>query len=229
MRIGTWNLGTRRKASPQAIERRLAQQVRFMAREDCDVWLLTEVPFKFTMAPGARTFSKEMNSERTKAYAAVWAKGGLKKHEPIHEAAAFATIGDIRVCSCVFPWNSAKLSEWPDKAADRASVTEMAIGRLRDGLGHGSELVWGGDWNQTLHGRVTTTAGRKALIELIPTLGLKVPTALLAHTDDRGYCSIDHIAVPDGWNVITASRVVARSERNTRLSDHDAYVIEVER
>lgn len=127
------------------------------------------------------------------------------------------------------PWNAVPLSEWPDKAADLEAVTEMAIDRLRDGLDHGTDLVWGGDWNQTLQGRVATKIGQKALSALISTLGLKVPTAVLAHTDGGGYCSIDHIAVPNNWNVTTVSRLVGSSERNTRLSDHDAYVVEVER
>jgi hypothetical protein len=229
MRIGTWNLGTPRGASPQTIERRLAEQVRFMARENCDVWLLTEVPFTFEMALGDTTFSKQMNPDGTKAFAAVWAKGGLKELDSIHEAAAFATVGDLRVCSCVFPWNRVPLVEWPDEAADVAAATEMAIDRLRDGFDHGSDLLWGGDWNQTLQGRVTTVVGRKALSALISTLALKVPTAALAHTDGGGYCSIDHIAVPNNWNVTTVSRLVGKSERNTRLSDHDAYVVDVER
>jgi hypothetical protein len=229
MRIGTWNLGTPRSASPKEIERRLARQVRFMARENCDIWLLTEVPLKFTMAPGEPTFSDEMSPFGVKAYAAVWARDGLNRLDPIHDAAAFATVDDLRVCSCVFPWSRAPLPEWPDKAADRPLVTEMAIRRVGEGLDHGADLVWGGDWNQTLHGRITTKPGRNALSKLLPALGLKVPTAVLAHTRNGGYCSIDHIAVPDSWNVTTASRLVGRFEGGSRLSDHDAYVIEVER
>jgi hypothetical protein len=106
---------------------------------------------------------------------------------------------------------------------------QMAIDRVAEGLDHGSDLVWGGDWNQTLHGRVITQAGGDALSKRVGVLGLKVPTAVLAHTRDAGWCTIDHIAVPDSWNVTSASRLVARSENNTRLSDHDAYVVEVER
>ena len=56
-----------------------------------------------------------------------------------------------------------------------------------------------------------------------------MPTAHLAHTEGGGYCSIDHIAVPNTWNVTACARLVARGDDNERLSDHDAYVIEAER
>ena len=69
----------------------------------------------------------------------------------------------------------------------------------------------------------------EALSELIAALGVKVPTAQLAHTEGGGYCSIDHIAVPNSWNVTACARLVARGDDNERLSDHDAYVIEAER
>jgi hypothetical protein len=229
MRIGTWNLGTRRDASPSAIERQLARQVKFMAREDCDLWLLTEVPLEFEMAPGASAFSEDMKPGGVKMYAAVWAKDGLKRLDVIHEAAAFAQFGDLRVCSCVLPWPSMCLEEWPDKHTERAVVTQMAIHRVGVGLDHGTDLVWGGDWNQTLHGKITTKPGRRALSGLIAALGVKVPTAQLAHTDGGAYCSIDHIAVPNSWNVTACGRLVARGDDDKRLSDHDAYVIEAER
>lgn len=45
----------------------------------------------------------------------------------------FPTVGDVRVCSCVLPWRAAR-STWPDEGADLASITRIAIGRLRDGL-----------------------------------------------------------------------------------------------
>lgn len=66
--------------------------------------------------------------------------------------------------------------------------------------------------------------GRLALREVLDTLGLQVPTANLPHRlDGRG--SIDHIAVPGSWRVLSADRVSATRE-GKRLSDHDAYVVE---
>jgi hypothetical protein len=49
-----------------------------------------------------------------------------------------------------------------------------------------------------------------------------VPTAELgAH---RGELSIDHIAVPKEWVVVSADQIPAESA-GKRLSDHDAYVV----
>ncbi len=216
MRIGTWNLQGRSDT----------RQLEFMAREECDVWLLTEVPEGFAMAPGQTVFSAAMGPG--KAFAAVWARDGLAALPAIHEAAAFATVGELRVCSCVLPWRAARLS-WPDKGANLAAITRMAVERLQDGLASGpGDVVWGGDWNHALEGpdHVGTRVGRSALSALIATLGLKAPTAGLGHKD-RGMCSIDHIAVPDRWRVGTASHLAAETAAG-RLSDHDAYVVEVE-
>jgi hypothetical protein len=52
-----------------------------------------------------------------------------------------------------------------------------------------------------------------------------VPTAELPHPIE-GLLSIDHVAVPSG-TVASATRVEAIHEA-TRLSDHDAYVVDVD-
>jgi hypothetical protein len=217
MRIGTWNMQGRSDS----------RQLEFMAREDCDVWLLTEVPDTFAMAPGTAMFSDAMSPGR--AWSAVWARDGLAGLPTIHEAAAFAAVGDVRVCSCVLPWRAAR-STWPDEGADLASITRTAIGRLHDGLTQesGQDVVWGGDWNCALEGtdHVGTPAGRAALRALMSTLDLKAPTSGLGHRE-QGMCSIDHIAVPNGWDVGTALRLIATAD-GKRLSDHDAYVIDLD-
>ena len=225
-RIGTWNLQGRSSA------RRIELQRAFMEREDCDVWLLTEVSDAFARATTTETIVVSAAMGPAKSYAAVWARGGLSLRPPIHEAAAFATVDGVRVCSCVLPWRAAPSQGWPAvDGNDLASVTRAAIGRLRRGLtpGPGSgDLVWGGDWNQALEGRdpVGTAAGRAALTESIARLGLQVLTAGLAHECDR-MSSIDHIAFPMGWRVGSAVRRVAEAD-GIRLSDHDAYVVEAQ-
>jgi len=55
--------------------------------------------------------------------------------------------------------------------------------------------------------------------------GLQVPTADLPHQLD-GLHSIDHIAVPGTWRVLSAERASA-TYQGRRLSDHHAYVVEV--
>jgi hypothetical protein len=89
--------------------------------------------------------------------------------------------------------------------------------------------IWGGDWNQALEGTeyVGSLDGRDQIIELIATSCLSVPTRSLGSAKP-GQRSIDHIAVPMGWNVYGAHRVSAETD-GYRLSDHDAYVISVDR
>jgi hypothetical protein len=217
MRIGTWNMQGKSES----------RQLEFMAREDCDVWLLTEVSEALAMLPGSMVFSDAMSAG--KAWAAVWARDGLDALASIHQAAAVATVGELRVCSCVLPWRAAR-STWPDEGPDLEGITRTAIGRVQVGLtqGSGQDVVWGGDWNCALEGpdHVGTTAGRALLNASMTKLGLKASTSGLGHRD-RGMCSIDHIAVPSGWKVGATCRLVAETETG-RLSDHDAYVIDVE-
>jgi len=220
MRIGTWNL------EGKSSDAKVASQVEFMAAQNCDVWLLTEVSRTFAARtlPGTCTLSGAMDPD--KAFAAVWARDGLEERASIHRAAAFATFNGMRICSCVLPWRTVDIVDWPDEGADLATITQAAITQLGNGLAPGSEdLVWGGDWNQALSGQdtVSTNAGREALGEVIKALGLKVPTSALAHAADGGTCSVDHVAVPNRWNVGASSRLVA----DRGLSDHDSYVVEV--
>ncbi len=56
-------------------------------------------------------------------------------------------------------------------------------------------------------------------------LGLQVPTASLTHQD--GSDAIDHIAIPASWDVISAEAISAAIGLRGRISDHDAYVVEV--
>jgi hypothetical protein len=71
-----------------------ARQLAFMARENCDVWLLTEVSDTFEMAPGTTSFSETMGPG--KAWSAIWARNGLDELPSIHETVALATVGDVR-------------------------------------------------------------------------------------------------------------------------------------
>jgi hypothetical protein len=73
--------------------------------------------------------------------------------------------------------------------------------------------------------RAGSVAGRVAIRELVADAGLTVPTADLPHRID-GALSIDHIAVPKTWSVVSAMRLDAATDGG-RLSDHDAYVVEV--
>lgn len=64
------------------------------------------------------------------------------------------------------------------------------------------------------------------IADLLGELGLVAPTAALAHRD-AGRLSIDHVAVPAAWGAVRAERVAAVRGDGARLSDHEAYVVEV--
>ena len=90
-------------------------------------------------------------------------------------------------------------------------------------------LVWGGDWNQALEGPeyVGSLDGRRQIIELAENAGLSVPTSTLGSAS-KGHRAIDHVSVPIDWDVRAACRVAAQTG-GRRLTDHDAYVISVDR
>jgi len=218
-----------RNASPMVLKR----QLDFMASVDCDVWLLAEVPYTFNTVsePGSTALSESMDRTH-KVYAAVWAKDGLTKEREVHEAAALATVGGLRVCSCLLPSNETAFKDWPDRGFDRPSVLRKTVDRLHAALGAGSGgLVLGGSWSQAFEGEdeVGTDDGRESIGELLATLDLQLATAALPRARDGEGSSTDHIAVPRAWNVISASRVVAAEiGGHPRSGDHDAYIAEVE-
>jgi hypothetical protein len=114
-----------------------------------------------------------------------------------------------------------------DRGGNLAAITRSAVQRLRVGLtAPNYQVVWGGDWNNALVGReyVGSNDGRTAILGLRDKLRLQVPTASLPHTK-LGLLSIDHIAVPVGWQVTDARRVVAVANGH-RLSDHDTYIVD---
>ena len=67
--------------------------------------------------------------------------------------------------------------------------------------------------------------GRREIARAVEELRLVVPTAELPHPIE-GLLSIDHVAVPEGTSA-TARQVEATYE-GSRLSDHDAYVVDTD-
>jgi hypothetical protein len=86
-----------------------------------------------------------------------------------------------------------------------------------------TDLVWGGDRNQSLDGRESagSLGGRQHLLAAIDKLGLQVATTNLPHRLD-GLLSIDHIGVG-------VERLVTGVEHLSAvgLSDHDCYVVDL--
>lgn len=215
IRIGAWNLAHERNASPMVLKR----QLDFMEALECDIWLLTEVPYTFrtVMGPGHTVLSDAMDRTH-KAFAAVWVKDGVEEEPaPVHEAAALARAGGLRVCSSLLPSPDIPVAEWPDENHDRTARMRTTVGRLRSGLGAGpGDLVWGGDWSHPFAAE-DAEADRQLVAEAIAALGL-----------EHGIPDVPHVAVPEGWNVGAGSRLEAASQDDGRLSPHDAFVVELE-
>lgn len=214
MRIGTWNLAGR--WSPRHLE--------LLTRANCDVWLLTEVHPE-TSVPGMQMHRTSAPMGERKTWAAILSNADIipAESDP-HWASVTGHIGGLTVISSVLPWRS-RGPEWGGStlvedlrrtlAAIRAQVDESTI--------------WGGDWNQALEGgeHVGTLDGRNQILELLAASRLSVPTRSLGSAAP-GHRSIDHIAVPIDWDVDASRRIPAEAQ-GQRLSDHDMYVISVNR
>jgi hypothetical protein len=214
VRIGTWNLAGRWDD----------RHARLMLGEDCDVWMLTEVSEDLALVG----YMKHETVERmapVRSWAAIISRAPLSGLPDPHPASVLATVGDLTFCSSVLPWRSCPAAG-PWVGNRHADKTKAAVEDLLRTLPKGG-LVWGGDWNHAMTGReyVGSHQGRASLLEAVALLGLQVPTAGLPHRLP-GLLSIDHIAVSSSFTVIGSRRVVANTD-GARLSDHDAYVIEV--
>lgn len=213
MRIGTWNLEGR--WSPDHLT--------LLTREDCDVWLLTEVHTRVAVPgmPAHRT-GDFMGPDRSWAAIAT-ALDAAAAPDP-HPATAMAHIDGFRFMSSVLPWRSCGRPWDGARLADKLRATLAVLGKYID-----QTTVWGGDWNQALEGPeyVGSLNGRTQIIELTRQAGLSVPTSTLGSAS-KGHCAIDHVSVPVDWDVNAAYRVAAQVDGH-RLSDHDAYVISVDR
>lgn len=219
MRIGTWNLDARWSTERQS----------FLHAHACDIWLLTEVSPRAVVAGeigGIACCLSPGVMSRGQHYAAVVGDVECCDDESPHPAAAFAKFRDIVVCSSVLPWGGCRSQ--PGNVWEGESLREMAEIAVR-GLEprfRPTESIWGGDWNQNLDGRfqgVGCEAMRTFLDDTTAKLGLVVATRDLPHKRGAGLFSIDHVAVPKAWRVISAAKLDVGN-----LSDHDAYVVEAE-
>lgn len=194
---------------------------------DCEVWLLTEVHRDLDLgAPPVR--SAVMRHTKERSWAAVWSRLPMTEVAAPHAAAAAARAGDLLFISCVLPWRGAR-DTWPDAGVNTAGRTRVALDALRPLLlDEPARTVWGGDWNHALHDREYSGSieGRTAIMALLAEAAMAAPTQHAPHALP-GILSIDHIAVPAAWRHRPAERIVAEGPDGRRLSDHDAYVVDV--
>lgn len=215
VRIGTWNLAGRWSDHHAALLKESA----------CDVWLLTEVSDRVDLAGYEIHTSRALMATRRHC-AAVVSRQPMSPLPDPHPASAAVHIGTTTYVSSVLPWKGCGATP-PWIGENHASRTESAVSELVSNIADRRHLVWGGDWNHALTGReyAGSQGGRRAVLEALDTLGLEAPTATLPHAIED-LLSIDHIAVPLGLDS-TAARVSALRD-GRRLSDHDAYVLDVE-
>ena len=228
MRIGTWNLQGRWEDGDYPGSR--AKRIELLENQNCDVWLLTEVSPKAVspekMIAGFHCHHSEgrMNDKGSKQYwAAVLSRDAMESvaHPDPHTASAAAVVNGITFCSSILPWSGCA-TDFPGIQGNHEEMMQGAIAILMNYLPK-FNLVWGGDWNQTFEGYVYSSAGgRKLLQETVESLTLQVLTTYLP-SQRNGCRSIDHIAVPTNWEVWRVEWISAK-----RLSDHDAYVVEVQ-
>ena len=215
MRIGTWNMAGWLKPGWQEL----------LIGANCDVWLLTEVNESVEL-PGYHRHLGEARIAQRRRWAGVYSRSPLRPLPDPHLASAAAVVDGTTYCSTILPWaGSGGEPNW----SGGDPVQGLHAGRMRHALDvlmgrlPRTDLVWGGDWNQSLSGQegAGSLGGRRHLLAAIDELGLTVPTAGLPHRID-GLLSIDYIAVPTGRVVVGAEHVGA-----VGLSDHDCYVVDV--
>ena len=214
IRVGTLNLAGR--WSPHHLELLLAQE--------CDVWLLTEVRADVSLAGfGSHLTAAKMAPRRH--WAGIYSRTPLQPRPDPHPASAAAYGLGLTWCSSILPWRSCGTVPWGDGAAKEK--TRRALDQLASELPVGA-LIWGGDWNHAMQGReyAGSVAGRTAIKAAVVDLQLTLATEDSPHCIP-GLLTIDHIAVPQSARIHAVNRVVAEDHSGKRLSDHDAYAIDV--
>lgn len=212
MRIGTWNLDGEWSDQHAAVLTSLA----------CDVLLLTECPSEASLpSHGSHATAARMTGAKRPHWAAIIATQPISPLPDPHPASASVRMGDLTFCSSVLPWPLAS-EHWPWGSADHPGRVEEALGALAGALGGGA-TIWGGDWNQPLAGNIAgfSRAAQVIISSTLESHGLAAPTAEMPGRA-AGQCSIDHVAVPRGWIIRGAGRIVV----DPALSDHDAYWVD---
>lgn len=213
-RIGTWNLAGRWSEAHRD----------FLLGLECDVLLLTEVSERLELVGHHLHRSVQLMAARRR-WAAVLSHRELTPLPDPHPASAMAAIDGTTYCSSILPWRSCS-DRSPWVGTRHADKTGHAVKELLANLPR-QDLVWGGDWNHALDDReyAGSRGGRQHILHALDELDLTVPTTPLPHRIDE-LLTIDHVAVARAATVLGVTRCVAESE-GTRLSDHDAYVVEI--
>lgn len=212
MRIATWNL-----------EGKWTPRHHWMIRSlRADLLLLTEVLDRVAI-PGLNIHFTEGEMQPGRRWAAVATAAPLRPLPDPVGATALAEVDGLRIASSILPWrNSGGAPPWTGD--DQGSRTAAAVAAVETA----APIVWGGDWNHELTGRLYagSRGGRISILGALDRLGLSAPTDASPHRQ-AGASSINHVAVPAFWAVTSVERVSAIVD-GVELSDHEAYVVEIE-
>ena len=211
VRIGVWNLQGRWE------ERHLAH----LDEMRCDIVLLTEVSERVEI-PGMHLHPTTGLMAAKRRWAAVATRSSAIGLNDPHGATAMVEVDGLRVCSSILPWRSCG-TRHPWVGSTTAAKTAAAVTSIETAR----PTVWGGDWNHAMAGREWSGSqgGRRSIRAAVDHLGLHVATSACPHQIDD-LLSIDHIAIPETWRVLGVEHRPAFAA-GSRLSDHDAYVVEV--
>jgi hypothetical protein len=210
VRIGTWNLEGRWSGDHVAL----------LLGQECDVWLLTEVRTDARL-PGFESRRTTTRMGDRTHWAGIFSRSPLQPLPDPHPASAAAMGWGMVWCCSILPWRSCGTIPWG--AGTTGEKTIRALDQLTASLPTGP-LVWGGDWNHAMRGReyAGSLAGRTAIQSVLVERRLRLATEDQPHRIP-GLDTIDHIAVPDGVQVLATHRVLAEDHSGGWLSDHDAY------
>ncbi len=133
VRIGTWNLAGRWDS----------RHYDFLARLDCDVWLLTEVSERLELPGYDRHLTTGLMAARRR-WAGIVSRLGLEPLADPHPASAMASAAGLTFCSSILPWKAAP-SRDPWVGGGHAEKMGSAVTSLLPQLPR-TDLIWGGDW-----------------------------------------------------------------------------------
>lgn len=175
------------------------------------------------VVPGLNIHFTEGEMQPGRRWAAVATAAPLRPLPDPVGATALAEVDGLRIASSILPWrHSGGAPPWTGD--DQGSRTAAAVAAVETA----APIVWGGDWNHELTGRLYagSRGGRISILGALDRLGLSAPTDASPHRQ-AGASSINHVAVPAFWAVTSVERVSAIVD-GVELSDHDAYVVDIE-
>lgn len=218
---------------------------------DADIWLFTEVHAAWVLPGYVATISRPRSvGPANKRWSGIACRDGFELTAititdpgPTDEGLCLARISSLdqrwpnllAACS-VLPWSGTS-SGWPslhapdqvhDFAARFRYVTHEHVDRIASVREASEIVVWGGDFNQSLTGRIMgSRANRAVLASALERLKLVALTADARHLID-GAASIDQVTVSSGWPVASSVTVITQSDDLRQTSDHALYLVDVD-